>query len=53
MPSNQSDRCDIYQKTTDHIIKAIEKGAGDFQMPWHHSGNAAEMSLCFGQPPTQ
>jgi antirestriction protein ArdC len=40
MPSNQSDRCDIYQKTTDHIIAAIEKGAGDFQMPWHHSGSA-------------
>jgi antirestriction protein ArdC len=40
MASNQSARSDIYQKTTDHIIAAIEKGAGDFQMPWHHSGSA-------------
>ena len=40
MPSNQSNRCDIYQKITSHIIAAIEKGAGDFQMPWHHSGSA-------------
>jgi antirestriction protein ArdC len=40
MPNNQSYRCDIYQKTTRHIIAAIEKGAGDFQMPWHHSGSA-------------
>ena len=40
MPNNQSHRCDIYKKTTSHIIAAIEKGAGDFQMPWHHSGSA-------------
>lgn len=31
---------DVYQKITDHIITAIEAGAGDFQMPWHRGGTA-------------
>ncbi len=26
---------DIYQRITDQIIRAIEAGAGDWQMPWH------------------
>lgn len=39
MPSNQSARTDIYEKTTAHIIAAIEAGAGTFKMPWHHSGS--------------
>jgi antirestriction protein ArdC len=26
---------DIYQRITDQIIAAIEKGAGRFEMPWH------------------
>lgn len=29
------ERRDVYQEITDHIIAAIEKGAGDFEMPWH------------------
>lgn len=28
-------RHDVYREITDHIIAAIEKGAGDFEMPWH------------------
>lgn len=40
MPSNQSARSDIYEKTTAHIIAAIEQGAGTFKMPWHHTGSA-------------
>jgi antirestriction protein ArdC len=28
-------RNDIYQTITDHIIAAIEAGAGDWKMPWH------------------
>jgi len=28
-------RCDVYQKITDQIIAAIEKGATNFEMPWH------------------
>jgi antirestriction protein ArdC len=29
---------DIYQKVTDQIVAAIEKGAGDWRMPWHCKG---------------
>ncbi len=28
-------RRDVHREITDHIIAAIEKGAGDFEMPWH------------------
>ncbi len=28
-------RHDVYREITDHIIAAIEKGAGGFEMPWH------------------
>lgn len=31
-------RRDIHQQVTDNIIQAIEAGAGDWQMPWHRSG---------------
>jgi antirestriction protein ArdC len=32
---------DIHQSITDTIIAAIERGAGEFQLPWHRSaGNA-------------
>jgi len=30
---------DIHQQITDTIIKAIEDGAGDWQMPWHRTGD--------------
>lgn len=31
-------RTDVYRTVTDTIIAAIERGAGDFIMPWHGSG---------------
>jgi len=31
---------DIYERVTNQIIAAIEAGAGDFRMPWHHDGSA-------------
>ncbi|CCV16376.1 ArdC-like ssDNA-binding domain-containing protein [Mesorhizobium sp. STM 4661] len=35
-----SDRADIYARITNQIIAAIEAGAGEFVMPWHHEGTA-------------
>ena len=32
-------RQDIYQRVTNEIVGAIEKGAGSFHMPWHTSGD--------------
>lgn len=29
---------DLHATLTNQIIAAIEKGAGEFQMPWHHGG---------------
>ena len=31
-------RADVYTQVTNNIIASIEKGAGDWQMPWHRSG---------------
>lgn len=31
---------DVHQQVTDQIIAAIERGAGDYTMPWHVSGIA-------------
>lgn len=31
-------RRDVHQQVTDSIVAAIEAGAGDWQMPWHRSG---------------
>ncbi|WP_026622212.1 antirestriction protein ArdC (plasmid) [Ensifer sp. WSM1721] len=31
---------DIYERVTSQIIAAIEAGAGDHRMPWHHDGSA-------------
>ncbi|MBK5571252.1 zincin-like metallopeptidase domain-containing protein [Ensifer sp. SSB1] len=31
---------DIYERVTKQIIAAIEAGAGDYRMPWHHDGSA-------------
>jgi len=31
-------RFDVYQTVTESIITAIERGAGEFVMPWHGSG---------------
>ncbi|RWL94333.1 MAG: DUF1738 domain-containing protein [Mesorhizobium sp.] len=35
-----SDRADIYARITNQIIAAIEAGAGEFVMPWHHEATA-------------
>ncbi len=33
----KNERFDIHQHITDQIIAAIEKGAGEFHLPWHRS----------------
>jgi antirestriction protein ArdC len=30
---------DVYDRITQRIVEAIEAGAGDFRMPWHHDGS--------------
>jgi antirestriction protein ArdC len=32
---DQNERADVYQRVTDQIIEAIERGAGEWRMPWH------------------
>ncbi len=34
-----TERFDIHQHITDQIIAAIERGAGDFRLPWHSQGS--------------
>ena len=31
---------DIYERVTNQTIAAIEAGAGEFRMPWHHDGSS-------------
>ena len=31
---------DIYERVTSQIIAAIEAGADQYRMPWHHDGSA-------------
>ncbi len=38
--SFQSARSDVYTRITDDIVAAIEQGAGEWQMPWHHDGSS-------------
>ncbi|SDR63805.1 protein of unknown function [Rhizobiales bacterium GAS113] len=33
-------RADVYDRITAEIVAAIEAGAGDYSMPWHHDGAA-------------
>ena len=33
-------RFDIHQHITDRIVTAIERGAGDFRLPWHRSAGS-------------
>ena len=35
-----SDRADVYSRITGEIVSAIENGAGEWRMPWHHDGNS-------------
>ena len=30
-------RFDIHQLIADQIVAAIERGAGEFRLPWHHA----------------
>ena len=36
--SSPSDRADVYTRITAEIIAAIEAGAGECRLPWHHDG---------------
>jgi antirestriction protein ArdC len=36
-----SDKRDVYASVTAQIINAIEKGVGNWRMPWHTSGRYA------------
>lgn len=38
MTTNHKSHFDIHEAVTQKIIKAIEDGAGDWQMPWHRPG---------------
>lgn len=38
-------RPDLYTQVTNSIISAIEAGAGDWQMPWHRSGQGLNRPL--------
>lgn len=44
MTTNRSSQArtgnDIYERVTSQIIAAIEAGAGEYRMPWHHDGSA-------------
>lgn len=33
-------RADVYTRMTEDIIAAIEQGAGEWEMPWHHDGSS-------------
>jgi len=45
-------RADIYERITAQIVAAIEAGAGDYKMPWHHQGSAASrpINVASGKP---
>jgi antirestriction protein ArdC len=38
--NTQPERFDVYARVTAEIIAAIEAGAGQWRMPWHHDGSA-------------
>jgi antirestriction protein ArdC len=37
---NASERSDVYGRITAEIVAAIESGAGEWRMPWHHDGSS-------------
>jgi antirestriction protein ArdC len=39
MTSIKQNGPDVYDRITQRIVEAIEAGAGDFRMPWHHDGD--------------
>lgn len=38
--SHSAERADVYTRITAEIVTAIEAGAGEWRMPWHHDGTA-------------
>ena len=36
----KTDRFDIHQHITDQIVNAIERGAGEFRLPWHRAAGS-------------
>ena len=38
--SHSAERTDVHTRITAEIVAAIEAGAGDWRMPWHHDGTA-------------
>ena len=38
--SARAERADVYNRITTEIIAAIEAGARNWRMPWHHDGAA-------------
>ena len=38
--ASSADRADVYTRITSEIVAAIEAGAGEWRMPWHHDGAA-------------
>jgi antirestriction protein ArdC len=40
MTRDRTDRTDVYTRITAEIVAAIEAGAGEFKMPWHHNGTS-------------
>ena len=39
-PKTRTERADVYTRIATEIAQAIEAGAGDWRMPWHHDGAA-------------
>ena len=39
------ERGDIYSRITTNIIAAIEAGAAEFRMPWHHDGSSTSRPI--------
>ena len=50
--SNPTSKADVYQRVTDTIIEALEKGAGDWSFPWRRDSamprNAATKAPYYG-----
>ena len=40
------DRFDIHQGITNRIVSAIEAGAGEFKLPWHHAAEHEIADQC-------
>lgn len=50
--TSDSSRARVYERVTQQIIAAIERGAGDYRMPWHHDGSPAcrPVNVSTGKP---